>query len=130
MLLISFLWVLFLTGKARHDLVAGAPTQRVERRHFDHGKTAVVDGQVADIQSEEQEVLQFGQVVVTEFQVEYDFVGSFKLGHRVADVLLVCELAEDVEAVLLDGTQTWRKIVTRWALVVLRRHVRPPPHQT
>jgi hypothetical protein len=89
-----------------------------------------VDGEVVDVQSEEQEVLQFGQVVVTEFQVEYDFIGSFKLGHRVTDVLLVRELAQDIEAVLLDGTQTWSKVVTGWALVVLGRYVHPPPHQT
>lgn len=49
-----------------------------------------MDGEMVDVQPEEQEVLQFGQVVVSELQVEYDFVGSFKLGHRAADVLLIC----------------------------------------
>ena len=52
-----------------------------------------MDGEVADVQSEEQEILQFGQVVVTQFQVEYNFIGSLQLGHRVTDVLLVRELA-------------------------------------
>jgi hypothetical protein len=89
-----------------------------------------VDGEVADDQSKEQEVLQFGQVVVTQFQVEYVCIGSLQLGHRVIDVLLVCELAQDIEAVHLDGTHTWSKVLPGWALVVLRRHLRPPPHQT
>jgi hypothetical protein len=89
-----------------------------------------VDGEVADIQSEEQEVLQFGQVVMTQFQVEYDFIGSLQLGHRVTDVWLVRELARDIDAVRLYGTRTRSKVVTGWALVVLGHHLRPPPHQT
>jgi hypothetical protein len=89
-----------------------------------------VDGEVADVQSEEQEILQFGQVVVTQFQVEYDFIGSLELGHRVTDVLLIRELAQDIEAIRLYGTHTRKKVVTGWALVVLGHHMRPPPHQT
>jgi len=89
-----------------------------------------VDGEVADVQSEEQEVLQFGQVVVTQFQVEYDFIGNLQLGHCVTDVLLVRELAQDIEATCLYGTHTRSKVVTGWALMVLGRHLRPPPHQT
>ena len=89
-----------------------------------------MDGEVADVQSEEQEVLQFGQVVVTQFQVEYDFIGSLQVGHRLMDVLLVSGLAQDIKAVRLYGTHTRSKVVTGWALVVLRRHLRPPPHQT
>jgi len=57
-----------------------------------------VDGEMADVQSEEQEVLQFGEVVVAQFQVVYDFIGSLQLGHRVIDVLLVRGLAQDIEA--------------------------------
>jgi hypothetical protein len=45
-------------------------------------------------------------------------------------VLLVRELAQDIEAVRLYGTHTRSKVVTRWALVVLGRYLRPPPHQT
>jgi hypothetical protein len=89
-----------------------------------------VDGEVADVQSKEQEVLQFRQVIVTQFQVEYDFIRRLQLGHRVMDVVLVRVLAQDIEAVRLDGTHTWSKVVTGWALVVLRRHLHPPPHQT
>ena len=89
-----------------------------------------MDGEVVDVQSEEQEVLQFGEVVVTQFQVEYDFTGSLQLGHRVNDVLLVRGLAQDIEAVRLYGTHTRSKVVTGWALVVFGRHLRPPPHQT
>ena len=57
-----------------------------------------MDGEMADVQSEEQEVLQFGEVVVAQFQVVYDFIGSLQLGHRVIDVLLVRGLAQDIEA--------------------------------
>jgi len=89
-----------------------------------------VDGEVADVQSEEQEVLQFGQVVVTQFQVEYYFIGSLQLGHRVIDVLLVRGLAQDIKTIRLYGTHTRSKVVTGRALVVLGRHLRPPPHQT
>ena len=88
-----------------------------------------MDGQVADFESEEQEVLQSGQVVVTQFQVEYDFIGSFQFSYRVMDVLQVRKLAKDIEAVRLDGTNAWEKLVTGWALVVLGRHLSPPPHQ-
>jgi hypothetical protein len=89
-----------------------------------------VDGEVADVQSEEQEVLQFRKVVVTQLQVEYDFFGSLQLGHGVTDVMLVRGLAQDIKAVRLYGTHTRSKVVTGWALVVLGRHLRPPPHQT
>ena len=89
-----------------------------------------MDGEVADVQSEEQKILQFGEDVVTQFQVEYDFIGGLQLRHRVTDVLLVRELAQDIEAVRLYGTHTRSKVVTGWALVVLGRHLRPPPHQT
>lgn len=71
-----------------------------------------MDAEVADVQSEEQEVLQFGQVVVTQFQVEYDFIVSLKFVYRVTDVLQVRELAQDIEAVRLDVTDAWRKVVT------------------
>jgi hypothetical protein len=110
--------------------VAYAPTQNIDWRLFDDSEAAVVDGEVADDQSKEQEVLQLGQVVVTQFQVEYDFFGSLQLGHRVIDVLLVRELAQDIEAVCLDGAHTCSKVVPGWALVVLGRNLLPPPHQT
>jgi len=89
-----------------------------------------MDGEVADVQSEEQKILQFGEDVVTQFQVEYDFIGGLQLRHRVIDVLLVRGLAQDIEAVRLYGTHTRSKVATGWALVVLGRHLRPPPHQT
>ena len=89
-----------------------------------------MDVEVADVQSEEHKVQQFGQVVVTQFKVEYDFIGFLQLGHRVIDVLLVRVLAQDIEAIRLYGTHTRKKVVTGWALVVLGRHLRPPPHQT
>lgn len=85
---------------------------------------------MADVQSEEHEVLQFGQAVMTEFQVEDNFRRTFKRGHCMSDVLLVRELTQEVEAVLLDGACTGSEIVMGRALVGLGCDVRPPPHQT
>jgi hypothetical protein len=45
-------------------------------------------------------------------------------------MLLVRELAQDIEAVLLDGARAGSELVMQRALVGLGCNVRPPPYQT
>lgn len=56
---------------------------------------------MSDVQREEDEALKFWQVVVAKFKVEDNGTFRFQHCHRLVDVGVVGELAEDVEAVLL-----------------------------
>lgn len=55
-----------------------------------------------DIEPQEHEPLQLGQVVVPELEVEDDGGAALEGGHGLVDVARVGELAQEVQAVLLD----------------------------
>lgn len=76
-------------------------TQGAECRLLDGGQTAVVHGQVPDVERQEEEALQLGQVVVPQLQVEDDWVAALQRLHRPVDVRHVRRLAENVQAILL-----------------------------
>jgi len=94
-------------------------TDRTEGRLFDHGQRTVVYGQVPDVHAQKYETLQLGQVVVPEFQVEYDQRRfALKYGHRFGYVLQVGELAQNVQAaVFLHRAHARRDLAVRGTLL-------------
>lgn len=63
-----------------------------------------MNGEVADVQAQEHELQQLGQRVVPQLKVKDDGVAApLERVHGLVDVLRLGGLAQDVQAVLLDG---------------------------
>lgn len=77
-----------------------------------------MNGEVSDVEAEEHEALQLGQVVVPQLQVEDDHGLALQSLHGPVDVLLVRELAQDVQSVLLHRTRAWRYVRAGRALLL------------
>lgn len=75
--------------------------------------------QVPDVQAQEDEPGQLGEVVVPQLKVEYHQGLALQHAHRAADVLLVGELAEDVQAVLLHHARARHYLRARRTLLLL-----------
>lgn len=81
-------------------------TQRAESRLLDHRQTAVVNGQMTDVEAQEHESLQLGQRIVTQLQVENDRIATLQRAHRMVDVINVGRFAQNIEAILLNTACT------------------------
>lgn len=91
-------------------------TDGTQGRFLELRQTAVVDGQVADVEAEEHVGLQLGQTVVPEPEIEDDSVGpSFERAHHIGDVRQIRVLAYDVQSGFLQGAGTGRDFGVRWA---------------
>lgn len=97
------------TSKRNHNLKKfyySPLTNGAQGALLDGCQAAVVYGQVVNVQSEEYETLQLWQAVVPELQVEYNGVcPALEHVHCLGDVAVIGELANDVEAVLLDAAR-------------------------
>lgn len=69
--------------------------------------------QVSDVQGQEEEALQFGQVVVSQLQIEYDGIATLQRLHGLIDVRHVRRLTKDVQAILLHLAHTRRDVGDR-----------------
>lgn len=89
-------------------------TQRAERRLLDGRQTAVVDRQMPDVQRQEHEALQLGQVVVAQLQIEDDRILALEGAHGPRNVLHVRGLTQNVQPVLLDLALARINVRHRW----------------
>ena len=99
-------------------------TDRAQGGLLDDGKAAVVDRQVADVQSQEHVLAELGEVVVAQLQVVDDGVGSaLKDRHGAVDMLALRGLTQNVQTVLFHAARARRDFGRRRTLVliVLRR---------
>lgn len=105
-------------------------TQRTEGRLLDGSQTAVVHGQVSDVERQEHEALQLRQVVVAQLQVEDYRILALERAHRLVDVRQVGRLAQNVQAILLHLAGARRYFVGRRTRLRLIRLAVQQVHQS
>ena len=79
---------------------------------------------MADVDPEEYEALKLRQIVMPQLEVKNDYRGSsFQYCHRFIDVVVVSELAHDVQTIFLDVADARVDLLVRWTLEVGRSTV-------